>query len=429
MKSQRSYPSFWTFDRMNTMLISSLLGVAAFVLPVATSKETLKASVSVWPPGSNIYLGECVLLQCSVESNSSFAWSYQWLKHEPRAALASTSNPRHLVSGDSYSITAVTREDAGSYWCRAERWESNSSSVVLLSQPATLGVSELPPPSLLTLTPSTRQILRGERFTVKCPGSQSNSSGWTLRRFPLGRGVKNAALYTDRCSPLGGAVSAGTSDTCVFTAASGNSGLYWCEGAEGRSNAVNITVSYGAIILKTPSFPVFEGDKVVLYCHYWTGNHSQITFFKDGAEIVTSSSSGSDKVTKMTIENVTQEDEGFYKCASQDRKLESPESWLSVRPDRGNFTSTDWTAASSSGSWKWIVPCAIVPLFLIPVTVWLVRHYSYQTLGTRRCWSFSKEDLPAVEIPATKQDVTEVQWDLSWMEMSNLLDKQLYPGT
>ncbi|XP_032381916.1 neogenin isoform X1 [Etheostoma spectabile] len=414
---------------MNTILISSLLGVAAFVLQVATSKETLKASVSVWPPGSNIYLGEYVLLQCSVESNSSFAWSYQWLKHKPRAALASTSNPRHLVSGDSYSITTVTREDAGSYRCQAERWESNRSSVVLFSQPATLSVSELPPPSLLTLTPSTRQLFSGESFTVKCHGSQTNSSSWILRRFPEGRGVKNTVSHTDRCSPLGGAVSAGTSDTCVFTAASGNSGLYWCEGGEGRSNAVHITVSDGAIILKTPSFPVFEGDNVVLYCQYKTSNHSEITFFKDGAEIVTSSSSGSDRVTKMTLENVTQEDEGFYKCASQDRKLESPESWLSVRPDRGNFTSTDWTANSISGSWKWIVPCAVVPLLLILVTVWLVRHYSYQTLGTRRCWSFSKEELPAVESPATKQDVTEVQWDLSWMEMSSLLDKQLYPGT
>lgn len=100
--------------------------------------------------------------------------------------------------------------------------------------------SELPPSSLLTLTPSTRLIFRRERFTVQCPVSQSNSSRWMLRRFPPGHGVRNRVLYTDWCSLLGGAVSA---DTCVFTAASGNSGLYWCEGAEGRSNAVNITVS------------------------------------------------------------------------------------------------------------------------------------------------------------------------------------------
>ncbi|XP_068581549.1 uncharacterized protein [Cebidichthys violaceus] len=180
------------------------------------------------------------------------------------------------------------------------------------------------------------------------------------------------------------------------------------------------TAKDGAIILKTPAFPVFEGDKVVLYCQYWTGNHSRTTFFKNGAEVVTNGSSSSDRVIKMTIENVTREDEGFYKCASRDGMMESPESWLSVRPDPGlNFTSTDGTAASTSGSWKWIiVSCGIVLLFLIPLTVWLLRHH--------RRWPFSKENLPALELPATKQDVTEVQWDLSWMEMSDLLDKQLY---
>ncbi|XP_054459007.1 uncharacterized protein LOC129094773 [Anoplopoma fimbria] len=187
---------------------------------------------------------------------------------------------------------------------------------------------ELPPPSLLTLTPSSTQLFRGERFTVRS------------------------------------AVAADQSDTCEFTAVSGSSGLYWCEGTEGRSNAVNVTVSYGTVILKTPALPVLEGSKVVLYCQYFTGSHNETTFFKDGVAVVTNSSSSSDGVMKMTIENVTQEAEGFYKCASRDKKKESPESWLSVRPD--------------PGSWKWvIVSCGIVSLFFMPLTVWLVRHYSH----------------------------------------------------
>lgn len=41
----------------------------------------------------------------------------------------------------------------------------------------------------------------------------------------------------------------------------------------------------------------------------------------------------------MTIANVTQEDEGFYKCSSPDREVESPESWLSVRKDWGQSCS------------------------------------------------------------------------------------------
>ncbi|KAM7410360.1 hypothetical protein PAMA_001684 [Pampus argenteus] len=411
---------------MNIFLIASLLSWAAFVLQVATTKEVLKVSVSVWPPGSNIYLGECVLLQCAVESNSSFVWSYRWFMYKPHTAQ--TPNPRHLVYGDSYSITAVTREDAGSYWCQAERQGSNTSTV-LLSQPATLSVSELPPPSL-TLTPSTRQIFREERFTVQCPVSQINSSSWMLKKYPQAHRARTRGFHANRCSPLGGVVSADMPDTCVFTAVRGNGGLYWCEGPDGRSNAVNITVSYGAVILKTPAFPISEGDNVVLYCQYWTGSNNTTAFFKNGAEIITYSSFSADRVTKMIIENVTQADEGFYKCASEDKKMESPESWLSIRRDRGNSTSSDGTAESTQGSWIWIiVSCGIVLLCLTLLAVWLVCQYRYQMFCTRSCWPVSKEDLSAVELPATKQDVTEVQWDLSWMEMSNLLDKKSYHGT
>ncbi|XP_068175873.1 uncharacterized protein [Antennarius striatus] len=382
---------------MNIVFISSLLCVAAFDLQVSTSEETVKVSVLVWPPGSHIYLGECVLLQCTVRSNSSFMWSYQWFRHKLDAAA--TPNPRHLVSSDTYSIIAVTRKDAGSYSCRAEGRQNNNTSVVLLSQLTTISVSELPPPSL-TLTPSTRQFFKGELFTLQCPVSQSKSSDWMLRQFSLGRTARKRLPYVDQCSPLGGVVSAEKSGACVFTAVSGSSGLYWCEGAKGRSNGVSITVSAGTIIMKIPAFPVLEGEEVVL--HY--------------------------RMIKMTIENVTQDDEGFYKCASQDRKMESPESWLSVRAAQGDFTPTNGTGAWS-GSWKWTVSCILVLLFLIPLTVWLVCRYRYQMICTRSCWPVSRGDQPALELPATKQDTTEVQWDLSWIEMSSLLDKQLCPGT
>lgn len=45
------------------------------------------------------------------------------------------------------------------------------------------------------------------------------------------------------------------------------------------------------------------------------------------------------------------------------------------------------------------------------------------------CWPVSKQEKGAQAPPATTQDVTEIQWDLSWMEMSNLLDKDVYCGT
>ncbi|XP_040896486.1 limbic system-associated membrane protein-like [Toxotes jaculatrix] len=396
---------------MNIVLISALLGVATLVLQVAAVEECRVAHVSVRPPGSNIYLGESVLLQCTVESHSTYVKRYQWYRwSQPHTAL----NPRHLVSGDSYFITAVTREDAGEYSCQAECWENKTR---VKTQPVALSVSELVPPSL-SLTPNTRQMLTGENFTVQCPTSETNSSGWKLKHFSSDRTDRTKAVRGHN-SPPGGGVNTDKSEALVFNATREDSGLYWCEHTEGRSSAVSITVSYGNIILKTPAFPVFTGSEVVLYCQHRTGNHSKITFFKNGAEIDTSSSSSSDGIIKMTIKNVTQEDEGLYKCASQDRKLESPGSWLSVRPDRPD-----------RGSWKWIVVSfGVVLLLLVPLTVWLLWHYRSQWFCTRSCWPFSKLDAPAEVLPATKQDVTEVQWDLSWMEMSSLLDKQLYPGT
>lgn len=84
--------------------------------------------VDVWPSGSEIYLGEFVLLQCRLESNSSSLWTYRWYRNQPNTTVA--LNPRHLVSDGSYSITAVTREDAGSYWCTAEQEDSNATTQV-----------------------------------------------------------------------------------------------------------------------------------------------------------------------------------------------------------------------------------------------------------------------------------------------------------
>uniref|UniRef100_A0A8C5EZB3 Uncharacterized LOC114461713 n=2 Tax=Gouania willdenowi TaxID=441366 RepID=A0A8C5EZB3_GOUWI len=417
IQGNRILPSI---DQKARPLILSLMG--AFVLQATATDGSHEALVSVWPQGPNIFLGESVFLQCAVKHNSSAAWSYQWRRYKPHTAPI--PNPRHLVSGDSYSITAVTREDAGSYWCTAARKDRKGSAVVLNSLPAVLFVSAQTPPSP-SLTPSTRLILSGQRFTVQCPASQNNSTDLKLRYFSPERQQQTTVNQTVLCSAQGRAAGLNQSDMCVFTAAIETSGLYWCEGIEGRSRALNITVSYGNIILMTPAFPVFEGDTVVLYCQYSSSNPNQTLFFKNRVEIITSTCPSSDRTAvMMTIENVTRHDEGLYKCASQDRTMESPESWLSVRP------SADGTTGNSSGSWKWVIaPCLIIALLLILVTVWLVRHYRHQILCIQSCWPLSKEEVPAMALPVTTQDVTEVQWDLSWVEMSNLLDKQqLYPG-
>ncbi|XP_053278857.1 uncharacterized protein LOC128440227 [Pleuronectes platessa] len=75
----------------------------------------------------------------------------------------------------------------------------------------------------------------------------------------------------------------------------------------------NIHCLYGDIILKTQASPVFTDDDVTLCYQHQSGKHKQTSFFKNGALIDSNSSSGSDRVIKMTLKNVTREDEGFYR--------------------------------------------------------------------------------------------------------------------
>ncbi|XP_061743906.1 uncharacterized protein LOC133543384 isoform X2 [Nerophis ophidion] len=383
---------------MNRILMASILGVAACVLHVAASKEDLKVSVSVWPPGSKVFLEECVMLRCTVESNATFLWSYRWFRHKPDTMQKTPENPRHRISGGSYLITAVTREDAGTYWCRVHRSDSNSS-VAFLSGSTTLSVSDLSLPSL-TLTPSTRHMFTGGTFTVQCPEPMTNSSAWVLKQTSPSYGTRTYYSNTAACSPLGGSVSPVKSGTCVISAELKHTGLYWCESAVGRSNAIHIAVSSGPVIMRTPAFVVPQGSSVVLSCHYWRGNQTKSTFFRNGFEISTGSSSSPGRDIKLTLKNVTEAHQGFYKCASQDRKLESPESWLSVG---GHSLSTDLSADVSPGYW---IGSCIVIIFIL-AAIWLIHYFRYKMLYTQSCWTPSNEESPEAALPATKQDVTE----------------------
>ncbi|CAL8306893.1 unnamed protein product [Lota lota] len=403
------------------------------------------AVIWVWPPGTEVYLGESVVLQCNVSTAAAAAtytrvpqwrWSYRWFRHQLHQAPPVLDPPRHLASRDTYAITGATAEDGGSYWCQAEGPGpgDNSSTVLLLSERVQLNVSGTLPP-LLSLTPSSLQFFRGDNLTVHCPGSVSNQTAWRLRQLSQDFGVITWDLQAGLCSPLAGRISSEHSNACLFAGLSrGNSGLYWCESETRRSNAVPITViTNDTIILKSP-YLVSEGDQVILHCQFWNGNQRMATFFKDGLEVATQSSARPEEIIGMAIENVTKAQEGFYKCASQDRTMESPESWLSVKfsfvlgciVQIACLPFHETSPFPDSGIWKWSITSsvAVVLLFSIVLIVWLV-HRRWGKRSRRDCgWPGFKAGVANVDVPKTKQDVTEVQWDLSWMEMSNLLDKQ-----
>ncbi|XP_038838225.1 uncharacterized protein LOC120035736 [Salvelinus namaycush] len=150
-----------------------------------------------------------------------------------------------------------------------------------------------------------------------CKSILGNSTGWRMVRN-TSRGILSEC-NTDWGKQQG--------SSCIVSLIPSHSGVYWCESGSGEhSNAVNITVPDGAVILESPALPVTEGDSVTLRCRY-QGTPSDLTavFYKDGS-LIRAESSG-----EMTIPAVSKSDEGLYKCTNSEG--ESPESWMTVTGD------------------------------------------------------------------------------------------------
>nr|XP_023996768.1 Fc receptor-like protein 5 [Salvelinus alpinus] len=176
-----------------------------------------------------------------------------------------------------------------------------------------LSLSDLSPPASLSISPDRSQFFKLESLSLSCE-VQGNSTGWRV--------VRNAerGILTE-CNTDWGKEQG---SSCIVSLIPSDSGVYWCESGSGEhSNAVNITVPDGAVILESPALPVTEGDSVTLRCRY-KRIPSDLTadFYKDGSLIRTETTG------EMTIPAVSKSDEGLYKCTNS--KGESPESWMTV---------------------------------------------------------------------------------------------------
>ncbi|XP_054483367.1 low affinity immunoglobulin gamma Fc region receptor II-like [Anoplopoma fimbria] len=169
----------------------------------------------------------------------------------------------------------------------------------------------------LRLTPNRSQYFLYESVTLSC-GESGNSSLWRIKR-------NTSTHINNECS-----VNWGTrkeSQCLIDDLLPLDTGVYWCEFGPGEcSDAANITVTAGSVILESPVFPVQEGESVTLHCIKMTTSSSNLTaeFYKDGV-LIHSSSTGN-----MTIHRVLKSDEGLYKCTIFGAG-ESRNSWLAVR--------------------------------------------------------------------------------------------------
>ncbi|XP_025760854.1 high affinity immunoglobulin gamma Fc receptor I-like [Oreochromis niloticus] len=159
------------------------------------------------------------------------------------------------------------------------------------------------------IVPNRLQFFEYETVSVHCE-VDNNITEWRVKW--KSHKIKNAS-YTS------------ASPCTIYPTFESHSGEYWCETEDGiKSEALNITITAGSVILETPTHPVKEGNEVNLNCKNKETQSEHITnFYKDGVSL------GTWNQSSMNIKNVSKSDEGLYKC-SIDGARESPESWLAV---------------------------------------------------------------------------------------------------
>ncbi|XP_030635223.1 sialoadhesin-like, partial [Chanos chanos] len=262
--------------------------------------------VVILQPDKQTFRGETVTLRCEIQGERDTDWEYNWFKKS--SSLSPVSKDQE------YRISPVNESHSGEYTCRGKRRRDSQNSE--MSDAVTLIVSStLSPPVSLIISPQRTQHFTSDSLSLSCE-VQSNSTGWTVRRYTDNGEVSD-------CSSDWGSV---TGSTCsISSLQSSDSGVYWCQSDSGwNSNPLNISVTNGDVILESPVHPVTEGDTLTLNCRYRNDSLGlRADFYKDGL-VLQNQTTG-----EMTIPTVSKSDEGLYWCKYPERG-ESPKSWITV---------------------------------------------------------------------------------------------------
>ncbi|KAM9407800.1 high affinity immunoglobulin gamma Fc receptor I-like [Salvelinus alpinus] len=280
-----------------------------------------QAVLSVSPQWLNP--GDSVTLSCGVKESST-GWRFFCYRTVPYTAgllsLSDTSYSVEPLSGsgtseDSYTLIPAGPSHTGGYVCRAGRGDPVYDT--LYSEPQFLWSGDPQPSVSLKIRPNRTQHFTSKSLSLTCE-EKSNSTGWRLKRY------RDKAVESECGSNWGSRAGSTCTIRSTYT---GDSGVYWCESGSGEySNAVNITVDVGPLILENPPYPITEGDSVTLSCtnrYQETNPNPKVDFYKDEIFI------RNETTGEMTIPAVSKSAEGFYKCKANEG--ESPESWVTVR--------------------------------------------------------------------------------------------------
>ncbi|XP_053339113.1 uncharacterized protein LOC128510658 [Clarias gariepinus] len=314
--------------------------------------ERPEAVLSV-SPQSWLTEGDSVTLNCEV-TDSSTDWTFTWYNVVPsRDDINKLKNDDRRRSGASYTLSPAALNHTGVYVCRGERGEPALHTQY--SNLQTLWITGESPPVPLIINPSRTQHFTGNSLSLSCE-DQSNSTGWTVRRYTHSEGVLD-------CSQWGSV----TGSTCIISYPLPiHTGVYWCESESGEnSNPVNITVQVdGNVILESPVHAVTEGHPLTLRCLDRNTKPSSLRtdFYKNGSVLQTQATG------EMMIHKVSKSDEGFYHCKHPERG-ESPKSWVSVRASVSGSRSSGGTVGLAVG-----LVFLFIALLILMILLWSYKR-------------------------------------------------------
>ncbi|KAG1935770.1 Fc receptor-like protein [Pimephales promelas] len=318
-------------------------------------REIPKPRVTI-KPDQHVFRGETVTLRCDIDVKAVSSWKYNWFKEDSTTVL-SVSPQSWLTEGDpvtlncevngsstgwtfswftvtlisgrsfdydplsdsrrgaggKYTVSSVALNHTGVYMCSAERGKPAYTTWLSNTQP--LWVTGVSPPVSLIISPSRTQHFTSDSLSLSCE-DQSNSDGWTVRRY-------RDTWWLEDCSLFPRGLQTGSTCTISSTSTS-DTGVYWCQSKSGEKyHPVNITVHSG-VILESPVHPVTEGDNLTLRCLYNRTSPSNLRsdFYKDESLVQS-------QTIEMIIPTVSKSHQGFYYCKHP--RGESLKSWISVR--------------------------------------------------------------------------------------------------
>ncbi|KAK3528293.1 hypothetical protein QTP86_030755, partial [Hemibagrus guttatus] len=288
-------------------------------------------SAVVLPSGDTVE-GESVTLSCSSDANPPVL-SYSWFK---QSAAADTL----LTTGQNYSISNISSQHSGLYYCTAHNQLGHHNST-----PTHLDVLYSPKNTSAVVLPSGDTV-EGDSVTLSC-SSDANPPVSNYTWFKQSAAADTLLTTGQNYS--------------ISNISSQHSGLYYCTAhnqlGHHNSTPTHLDVLYPPRNLFVSVIPSVSGDMVTLLCRSDSNPNSSYTWYRKTKGGVILVGNG----TSLTLSS---REDGFHYCTANNRF--------------GSSNSSEWTYTSGSRAVKYVASgftvALVLSLLIIAVILWMKRR-------------------------------------------------------